>query len=341
LPDKICFQCGHTNPQQAFCGACGSALDLNDYIARTVREQLATAVRDRDLLETESAINVFEKAWGWVKLVAYPLGLVAAIVTGLGIWKYSDWWSSVNTAKQTVIDASTNTQKQIAQTAKDTIKTATGLSNDLKKTAAAATTDMTRQVSALQVEVVKAQSQLKTASEIQPKMVAMQNQLTQATSDIQAQQKVISSSEEFVKQVFSSHKIDYFMMAVLPAATRYATIAAPSGGKNSVVFLLLDSAPVAQTLQLQYKVFAQPPNSYITVHNLVIFFWGEDLNNLKGQQLSAAYFPDKSDKKIIHSLSFKDGRAFADGEPLPKFNQPDPDFKGDTWFSPDLVVKIN
>jgi hypothetical protein len=89
LPDKVCFQCGQTNPQQAFCGACGSALNLNDYIARSVKEQLVTAVRDRDLLETESAINVFEKALGWTKLVGYAFGLVLAIITGLGIWKES------------------------------------------------------------------------------------------------------------------------------------------------------------------------------------------------------------------------------------------------------------
>ena len=305
MPDKTCFQCGQTNPQQAFCGACGSALDLNDYIAGRVREQLVTAVRDRDLLETESAIRVFEKALGWVKLVGYPLGLVAAIVTGLGIWKYTDWWSSVNAAKQTVIDTSTKAQRQISETKDSTIKTANGLSLDLKRTSETSTADMARQASSLRVEVAKAQLQLQSASELQPKMTAMQKQLTQATSDIKAQQSVISSSEEFVKQVFSSHQTDMFIIADPPASPRYATVGAPAGGKNSVVFFLLTSAPIAQTLQLQYKVFAQPPNSYITIHNLVIFFWGEDLKNLKDQQLSAAYFPDKSDKKLIGALSLK------------------------------------
>jgi hypothetical protein len=48
--------------------------------------------------------------------------------------------------------------------------------------------------------------------------------------------------------------------------------------------------------------------------------------------LSVSYFPDKEDETIIQSLSVRDGRVFADGEPLPKFNQPDLEFKGNKWF---------
>jgi hypothetical protein len=31
---KQCYQCGHDNTDQPFCGACGSPLSLNDYISK-------------------------------------------------------------------------------------------------------------------------------------------------------------------------------------------------------------------------------------------------------------------------------------------------------------------
>jgi hypothetical protein len=103
-----------------------------------------------------------------------------------------------------------------------------------------------------------------------------------------------------------------------------------------VVFLVLGSAPVVQTLQLEFGLFSEPQNSYVTTHNLLVVFWGPgSLDGLKGGQLRASYFPDNSDKEIIHSLIVREGRVFADGEPLPKFNQPDPDFKGNRWLRVD------
>jgi hypothetical protein len=100
-----------------------------------------------------------------------------------------------------------------------------------------------------------------------------------------------------------------------------------------VVYLLLQSAPIPETIELKYGVFAQQQNTQFNVKNLVVFFWGESPDNLKSQQISVSYFPDKSDKDIIRSLSERDGRVLADDQPLPKFNQPDPDFKGNKWMT--------
>ena len=61
-------------------------------------------------------------------------------------------------------------------------------------------------------------------------------------------------------------------------------------------------------------------------------FWGDPAERLQTKSLSVSYFPDKSDKEIIRSLSERDGRVFADEEPLPKFSEPDPDFKGNKWI---------
>lgn len=90
--------------------------------------------------------------------------------------------------------------------------------------------------------------------------------------------------------------------------------------------------PIQGTLQLQQQVAVQPPDSYFNIHNLVVFFWGDPASGLEQKPLTVSYFPDKSDADKIHTLSDHDGRLFADDQPLPKFDRPDPDFKGNKWM---------
>jgi hypothetical protein len=100
-----------------------------------------------------------------------------------------------------------------------------------------------------------------------------------------------------------------------------------------IVFLLLKETPIQNTIQLRYHVFTQQPNTYLVlVHNLIVFFWGEPAANLTNKQISVSYFPDRSDKELIHSISEHDGRWYADDQPLPKIGQPDLDFKGNKWM---------
>lgn len=170
-------------------------------------------------------------------------------------------------------------------------------------------------------------------------MTAMQKQLAQATSDIQAQQKVIASSEDFVKSVFGSHVTQFVFIKLTSASHtidprgRYAVIS-PSTKENKLttVLLILDTTPIQGTLQLQQQVAVQPPGSYFNFQNLVVFLWGDPPSALEQKPLIVSYFPDKSDKDLIHGLSEHDGRIFADDQPLPKFNEPDPDFKGNKWM---------
>jgi hypothetical protein len=198
--------------------------------------------------------------------------------------------------------------------------------------------DLSKQSTGLKRDVDNARQQIAGASTLQPQMAAMRKELKTATNEMRDQQQVISSSEEFVKRVFSSHKTDYFTVGHEPP-TKLVTIAPPPNSKRSIVAFLLSSSPIRETLQLQYKVFAQPPDSYLTIHNLVIFSWGDPLSSLNDQELSASYFPDKSDTDLIHSLRVENGRIFADDEPLPLVNQPDPDFKGSKWVSKGTTVK--
>jgi hypothetical protein len=346
---KQCYQCGNDNPEQAFCGACGSPLALNEYIATKVKDQLTDTIRNRDVLEMDSSIKVFKQAWSWIRLIiGIAVGLLVLVGGGV-FWKASDFWSGVDKAKQSVTDTakkSTDDITRVSSQSKQDISKAlddgkvaiTTASNDaarqtqvLKDATVQSKADISRETKTFRNDLENSRQQLQAASEIQPEMESMRKQLGQAIIDIQAQQKVISSSGEFVKSVFSSHAVQFFQIGQ-PPTDRYKVIAPPPGGNRTVVLLLLPSVPIFATVQIQYHVFTQPPNSYFTIKNLIVFFWGDPPDNLAKQQLSVSYFPDLTDKDIIHTLSEHDARVFADDQPLPKFNQPDPDFKGNKWM---------
>jgi hypothetical protein len=339
---KQCYQCGKHNPDQAFCGVCGSPLALSEYISAKVDTQLGKTIRDRDVLEMDSSIKVFKQAWGWLKLIlGTAVGLL--VLAGGGVaWKASDFWSGAEKAKQSVADTAKKNSDDIARVSSQS-------KQDISKALEAAKTDITtassdavRQSQSTKAEISKGTAsfrrdlegsrlELQAASKLQPEVESIRKQLSQATDEMQAQQKVISSSEEFVKSVFSTHLVDIFNIGQAPQ-DRYAVIPAIGTG-NTVVLLLLRNTPIQGTIQLQQHIYVQPPYSYLPlVHNLVIFFWGDAPASLQTKPLFVSYFPSMSDKELIHSLSQHDGRWYADDQPLPKFNQPDPDFRGNKWM---------
>jgi hypothetical protein len=349
-----CFGCATENPQQAFCGACGAPLPLADFLAKNVKDQITASTRDRNVVETESAIRVFEKVFGWVKIFGTTAAILLTLV-GLGIaWKVTDFQSGVEQAKQMVLGAAKTSREEIASASRRTLDEVNGTSSSARSAISAASAtagnesknfsriagqtkaQMLLETLTFRQEVTDARAQLQVANKLQPEMAAMREELSRATRDIKAQQQVLASSEEFAKTIFASHTTELFRMTE-PHTERYAILPPPTGGNRTVVFIVLKAAPIAQTIQVQWHLYAQPADSFFNIHNLIVFMWGDPPGNLKTQELSVAYFPDKSDKELIHSLSMKDGRAFADRELLPKFNQPDPDFKGNKW----LAVKGN
>jgi hypothetical protein len=345
-----CFQCEQENPPgQAFCGFCGSPLVLREFIATQVSRGISSSIQNRDVLETASSIKVFERAYGWIKLILGAAAALLAIVGGLGIWKATDWWSSVDKAKQVVADAADKTKKEISQTSSNAvldIEAASGkaieaneqsvrkagtLSEDLDRTATGTKSGLAKEAASVKADVASSKTELQAVHQLQPEFDSMRAQLGKATTDLAVQQKVISSSEDFVKKVFSSHTVALFTFDQL-VKPNSIVLPSPGAGINTVVYMLLPSTPIPGTLQLQYHIFVQPPNSYGNLHNVVIFSWGDPVDSLKQKQMSVSYFPDSSDKDLIHALSEKDGRVYADDQPLPKFGMPDPDFKGNKWM---------
>ena len=319
---KQCYQCGQDNANLTFCGACGSPLNLNDYISKKVKDQLAETIQNRDVLERESSIKVFNQAWGWIKLFG-GIAIGILVLTGAGIvWKASDFWSEVDKAKKSVTDTAKKSSDEITASSSQATKDISKELDEGKKAIKRALDEANQQTQGLeqtmlqvQAEIDSSRTELQAAGKIQSEVEDMRKQLAQATSDIQAQQKVLSSSEEFVKSVFSSHVVETFNIGQPPEG-RYAVVPPPTKEiKRTVVWLLLDAAPIQGTLQLQFHISVQPRDSYVRIaHNLIVFFWGDPAERLQTRPLNVSYFPDKSDKEIIHSLSERDGRVFADNE---------------------------
>jgi hypothetical protein len=171
-------------------------------------------------------------------------------------------------------------------------------------------------------------------------MTAMQGQLSEAIGKVQQQQNTLSSTEDFIKQVFSSHQTRFFGVDTKLSETDVVAlqnkleIIVPPKQKdgNTVVYLLLPQAPVEETIQIQYQIYVQPRNSFLHVKNILIFFWGQTPLGLNTAPLAVSYFPDTSDTDIAHALSYHDGRVFADDQPLPKIGELNPDFKGNKWI---------
>ena len=138
---KQCYQCGHNNAEQAFCGACGSPLTLNAYISKKVKDQIADTIRDRDVLEMDSSIKVFKKAWDWIKLI-FGIAVTLLVLTGAGVfWKASDFWSGVDKAKQSVADSAKKSSDEIARVSSQSKQDISDALNEGKKTIEKASND--------------------------------------------------------------------------------------------------------------------------------------------------------------------------------------------------------
>lgn len=335
-------------------------MSLSDYVSREVDSRLAETTRDRALIETESAVRVFEKAYGWAKLVAAVGGGLLAILAIGATWRFLDLRSAVNSAQAAVDNAKTSAEGSIAATASTTqteivsksaaslhaiqaaAQAATESSARAQETATAQNKAITRQANDVRQEVqsqstlvtkdiASAREQIQTASQLQPQMESMQQQLSTAQAQIQTQQSVLANSESLAKQIFSSHRSIIADLKTDPKGS-FEETQAPEHDMV-IIYLLLPDTPIDGTIQVQYNQIVAAPRSSAHVHNMLILFIQKAARDeLLSRPISIAYFPDTTDHDLIHNLNMVDGRVYADGEGLPKIGQTDPDFKPSKWF---------
>lgn len=348
--NRECFGCGHDNPpDHTFCSQCGSALSLRDFLAASTAKAVSESLRDRDVLETESAIRVFERAWGWAKIVG-AIAVALLTIVGLGVfWKVSDWWKAVDAAKTAVTSSAETAKRDIGDksnlAAYDIHESSTKAINastqaamkaeraslEAQRTSQKTEHELLSEAATVSRDTAATRAKLTEVDKLRPQFEAMQSQLSKATDQLSEQQKVLASNENLAKQIFSSH-VSYVFPLQSFNQPNEIVVPPPGGQGTTIVYMLLPSSPIPGTVELQYFIFTQPPYSYQIIHNLLIFFWGDAADNLKQHPITVSYFPDKSDKESIRSIALRDGRVFADDQPMPKFNSADPDFKGNKWI---------
>jgi hypothetical protein len=140
----------------------------------------------------------------------------------------------------------------------------------------------------------------------------MQDSLHDAQQALQKQQEKLSDLDQLLKSFYEARKTEAFDTKT----DSPSLVALKHDDTHSTIYIVLSSAPIPQTLDLQWHVYAQPKNSYFTYDNIVVFRWGQLLDSFRMQQLLVTYVADPKQKPVWSKLSLKANRVIAGNEPL-------------------------
>jgi hypothetical protein len=327
-----CPNCNSPNSDgKKYCSDCGTPLDpqmqrLEIFVKAQVEKAIQEKFKDQKLVDVETSQAIAERLHGWGKLfgffVALPVAILLIVLSIGGIERYSDFKSMIGGIEQQV-KPKLEQAKSDAEQAQKTASEAKGEADDAKKTIEGATTEAKRQLgSATELaKNVKALSdrvsgleqqtsnQMKGSSQrVDARVVELDQKIDAATKDIAEQQKRLASTDELVKTLFSKGTTEYFQTKVNAPNVVILPLA-----NGAIVFMLLKSPPIYQTLELKWRVASQPRNSYNVSNNVVTFYWGESADGLRQFSMEVTYVPDPTSKTApFKTLSLKDNGVFAD-----------------------------
>ncbi len=240
-----------------------------------------------------------------------------------GIEKYSDFKNLINGVEQQVkpkieqAGASAEQAQRIADDAQKKAeaaqKTTEAVTRQVNEQLGSAT-QIVKNVQSLSVRVSdlekEASGQMRASTEhVEARVSELDHKIDAATKDIAEQQKKLASTDELVKALFSKGKTEYFQTAA-PASN---ILIKPLSPNAAFVFMLLQSVPIFQTIEVKWRVFSQPRGSYSTNNNVLFFSWGESADNLKQYPLEVTYVPDPTAKtQPFKTLALKDNAVYAD-----------------------------
>jgi hypothetical protein len=326
-----CPQCESDNVDgKTFCSECGTLLNqqLGPLIRAQVEEYLHEHFRDRSVVEIETSEAVASRVLKWAKLFyAVPVAVLIIILALLGISDYSQFHKTVRRAtdeltpklNQAIGEADKATNK--AQDAEAKSEAAiNSIHNATAKMSAQleAAQQLTNRVSGLES---KNASQIVSANKhIESLVKELDTKVDDANKTIASQQAKLISTNELVTAMFSKGQVEYFQFTQdeTPRSVLFAIPAQPGAPqKGAMIYMLLKSAPIYQTVQLNFRIYVQPKGSYHNVGNVLIFFWADPAANVKEFPLEVSYVPDPSYKGVVYSkLSMKDGHVFADAQQI-------------------------
>jgi hypothetical protein len=307
-----CPQCDScTDEGKRYCADCGAPLApskgrLHAYIEKEVNSQVQRRFKDKELIEIGASWAVASRIHGWAKTLAFFVGIPFAafvlILGFLGFEKYSDLTKLIAAVEQQVkpriekAQADAFQAEQAANDAKEKSRAAqeitANVTSQINRQLGSAT-KVAANVQKLSTRVAELEGQ--TTAGIQASTVRidarvsdLDHKIDGATKDISEQQAKLANTDELVKTLFSKGRTEYFLMSS-PTAT--SLVVPVNNNAGAMVFVLLQSAPIYQTLELKWRVASQPRASYQIMNNLVVFHWGEPAENLKAFPLEVTYVP--------------------------------------------------
>lgn len=318
-----------------FCGDCGFPLApgityLEEKFEQQVEKSISARFKDQRLVALETSDIVLNRITTHAKIYLWLAGglfaLILAGITILGWKKYEDFSVLVQDAETQVrpkLDAAKKEADEAERIAKEAIHTAAQATSDIEKTKSDVQGELkkasgiTAQVEALSGRVTELEQQtthkITDANQhVASQVSELDGKVATALADISKQQEKLANTDELVETLFSKGQIEQFSIVDSP---RFVALPV---GDHVEVYILLTQPPIFQTLQLQWHIYVQPKNSYVTVSNVLIFKWGQSLDALKPNVLIVSYVPNPRAPTNFKQLSVKDGIVYADGQALPK-----------------------
>jgi hypothetical protein len=332
-----CPECGHSaSAEDAYCAACGTRLvNLNEHIRELISTQVHSGLdarfRDQKLVELDLTERVLSRLQRQMKLFAFWVGIPLAII-GIGIAiaglnRYRDFSAlmesvekqirpkleqaqqAADTATKTAIDAQSKADAAKKDIEETSAKTRKELSS--ANTLAAQVRALSSRVTSLEQDTTKEIAGAR--KRVNEHVGELDKKIETASKEIADQQKKLANTDEIVKALYSKGRTQY-----VDTKTASQQFVALQKTKRVAVYFLLTDPPIYQTVQLVWHVYTQPKGSYSVVGNVVVFMWGDPLENLKNYPLEISYVPDPTAGALrFSSLALRDGHVYADGNLLP------------------------
>jgi hypothetical protein len=327
----ICPQCKAENVDgKNFCSDCGFLLNpqLKPLIRFQVEEYVRERFKDQNIIEIETSEKIATRLLRWVKLYyAFPAAVLVVILALLGISDYSDFHKTVRRATE---ELKPKLEQALREADSATRKSREGMdkSDEAIRSINAANAKMDQQLASIQRlsdKVAGLESQAATritsaSKHVEERVTDLDNKVEGANKEIAVQQEKLTSTNELVTLMFSKGQVENFQTSTGDSA-RFVLFTVPAAPgqpqKGAVVYMLLKSAPIFQTVQINFHIFVQPKSSYRLSGNVVIFYWADPADNIKAFPIEVSYVPDPTYKGPVYSaLSVNGGHIFADSMQL-------------------------
>jgi hypothetical protein len=270
-----CPQCAAENIEgKNFCSDCGSLLtpQLMPLIRAQVEEHVREHFKDRTVVDVETTEAIAERFLKWSKWVLVPATILITLLgLTLGIFGVRDFADFHKAAQQAISESNEATKN--AQEAKTKAQEAESRASESIKAIGDATAKMNTQLSAAQklsdnvsgLEKKTAIQIANTSQQVEGRLTELDKKVEEANKIITQQQSKLVSTNELVTAMFSKGQVEYFQttmgntpnFVVMPVITSQGI-----NQKGALVFLLLKSVPIFQTLQINARIFVQPKSSY-------------------------------------------------------------------------------